>query len=84
MWLYYAQFEIRQKNLPFARRALVSKGAACLTKSQEKVVLKSSCLQFQWFLLKKATKWGVLAHTSKRGAREERNKGQVATESYLF
>ncbi|XP_036042168.1 crooked neck-like protein 1 isoform X2 [Onychomys torridus] len=23
MWLYYAQFEIRQKNLPFARRALV-------------------------------------------------------------
>lgn len=22
MWLYYAQFEVRQKNLPFARRAL--------------------------------------------------------------
>lgn len=26
MWLLYAQFEIRQKNLPFARKALVSKG----------------------------------------------------------
>lgn len=24
MWLLYAQFEIRQKNLPLARRALVS------------------------------------------------------------
>lgn len=29
MWLYYAQFEIRQKNLPFARRALGTSIGKC-------------------------------------------------------
>lgn len=38
MWLLYAQFEIRQKNLPFARRALVSKESRCINKFYEKEI----------------------------------------------
>lgn len=39
MWLLYAQFEIRQKNLPFARRALVSKERSiCIIKFYEKEI----------------------------------------------